>query len=95
MLEKLYAVFDMKAQVYGQVFQHRSRMEALRAFMNAANDPEQGLLHKYPEDFILFELGTYNKENGKIESHESPFSLGSALDAQNARKPLESVKAAQ
>lgn len=60
---KLFAVLDRKAGYFKSPFFMLSIGEATRAMMNAMADPNTDLA-KYPEDFALYEVGTWNDTSG-------------------------------
>lgn len=77
-MNKFYTIYDSKAGFYRPPFHARSKGEAIRMFQQAANDitTQIGL---YPEDFCLFEIGTFDDITGNL-AHEQHISLGKALD---------------
>jgi len=77
-MNKFYTIYDSKAGYYTRPFTARTKGEALRMFQQAANDV-QTQVGQYPEDFILFEIGTWDDITGNIE-HQAHISLGKALD---------------
>nr|UXQ88125.1 MAG: nonstructural protein [Microvirus sp.] len=65
MIHKIYSVYDSKAETYTPpFFQHREAM-ALRTFADCCND-DGHTFGKHPEDYTLFDLGTYDDDNGCI-----------------------------
>jgi hypothetical protein len=79
MLLKIFTVFDCKAEAYLQPFFMKSKGEAIRAFSDTSNDQNHNF-GKHPEDFTLFELGTYDESNASIEMLSTPQSLGKAIE---------------
>lgn len=75
---KVYAVYDSKTKVYAQPNFLINRGAAMRAWKDACNDP-QTQFFKHPEDFTMFELGTWDDETGQFEMDQVPFSLGTAI----------------
>lgn len=67
MKKKTYCVYDSKVGVYGTPFYFLTHGQALRGWVDIANDPNTEI-GKHPEDFTLFELGstTPQPENPKI-----------------------------
>jgi hypothetical protein len=59
---------------------HKNAGEAIRAFEMAVKDDQTGLLHKYPSDYTLVEIGTWCLESGRIEPYESPKILQNGSD---------------
>lgn len=76
---KVFTVFDSKVQAFNTPFFQRSTGEALRAWSDAVNNSDQGIM-KHPEDYTLFELGEYCDDNAKFEMYETPRSLGLAVE---------------
>jgi len=66
MQTELFAVYDNKAQAFATPFSMQNRAMAIRAFKYAVNDKstEPG---KYPEDYSLFILGTFDDADASIE----------------------------
>lgn len=80
----ILSVYDSKAAAFLQPFFAQSRGVAIRSFASAAELPLEGDgtpshdFAKYPDDFSLFELGTFDQESGKFDLHSAPESLGLA-----------------
>lgn len=70
MTKFMYTVYDQKSESYSMPFFHLARGDALRAFTSAANDKEKSNIGLYPEDYDLFELGTYDERTGEFEIYE-------------------------
>lgn len=60
----MVAVLDDKLGEFLPPMGMRTRGEALRAFSNMVNDPQNGNLAKHPIDFSLWEMGTFDCNNG-------------------------------
>lgn len=75
----IFSVYDSKAEAYLPPFFLPTKASALRAFGDAAVDPKHQFA-AHPEDYTLFELGTYDESTGVIVPHEVKIGLGSALD---------------
>lgn len=73
------AVFDSKVNSFAQPFFMRTRGEALRGWADVANDPQSNVC-KYPLDYSLMELGTYEDSSGRFENYTAPISLGTAAE---------------
>jgi len=67
MLKKIYSVYDRKVEAYGTPFVQQNEALAIRSFERAYLNPELDF-SLFPEDYSLFELGTYNEDTGQIES---------------------------
>lgn len=71
-----YSIFDLKASVFNTPFFFRSRGEAVRAFIDLANDNKSSI-SRHPEDYSLFEIGSWDDQSSTFES-VAPVSLGIA-----------------
>ena len=76
MIHKIYAIYDTKAELYNMPFFMNNEPTAIRTFANACNDPNHSF-GQNPEDYILFEMGTYDDELGTITSdHQKSITKG-------------------
>jgi uncharacterized protein len=65
MKTNLYAVYDSKAKIYGQIFQMLNDDIAKRTLSPAVNNEEHNY-GMFPEDFTLHCIGLYTDDNGII-----------------------------
>jgi len=79
MLSKVYAVYDSKTFTYGSPFLMKHIGDAVRAFTQIANDvtSQIGL---YPEDYTLFELGTFDDQTAFFSILPNPIHVGKAIE---------------
>lgn len=67
MQNKILTIYDCKAEAYGRPFVARSTGEGLRSFTDEVNSGrEDSQLSNHPEDFTLFEVGTFDDAKGEI-----------------------------
>jgi len=76
---KLYSVHDSKAGFYLPPQMYRNAGEATRAFENACKQTDTNF-NKYPKDFTLLEIGTFDQDTGVIDRLKSPLILCSATE---------------
>lgn len=76
---RVFSVYDSKAEAYGSPVFLKTKGEAIRGFTDIVNDGNS-MLSKYPGDYTLFELGSFDEETAKFDLHSSPVSLGVALE---------------
>lgn len=92
---KVFAVRDAKADAFGGLTVVSTKGLALRGFADAVAD-ERSEFSKYPDDYMLYELGTYDPNSGELTSHRVPELVVSARSIVDqlatARKPRESVE---
>lgn len=67
MKQNLYAVYDDKAQAYNAPFPLSADGLAIRAFREACAD-ERTDLHKYPCDYRLYRIGTFDPSTGALDT---------------------------
>ena len=87
MLKNTYSLLDTKAQTYTNPFYFAQNGEALRALDGIVNDG-QTQVSKYPEDFQLYKIGTFDDVSGEIKGHEPEF-IAKALDFKKGHKTEE------
>ena len=79
MNQKLYTIYDSKAETYANPFLQRTNGEAMRNFADVCNQDDTQY-HKHPEDFTLLEIGEWNAITGDIQLNETKNSLGRAQE---------------
>jgi len=65
MIHHIFSVYDSKAGAYTQPFYAVNARVAIRMFTELANDPKH-TFGTHPEDFTLFELGTFDDATAQI-----------------------------
>nr|QJB19035.1 MAG: nonstructural protein [Microvirus sp.] len=71
MIKKIFTVYDRKAQVYSLPFFAARTELAIRDYQYAQKDPASDL-SKYPDDFVLCELGTFDDHTAVICMDDQP-----------------------
>lgn len=79
MTNKLFVVYDSKAEAYMVPFFMMTTGQAVRAWSDTVNDPNS-MFAKHPGDFTLFEIGEYDDQNGYVTMLEHKKNLGTALE---------------
>lgn len=71
LIEPMFAICDIKSGHFGPPFCAKSVGDATRSFDSLVNGKDRGgsLVSQYPEDFILYKIGSYNLTKGLVESH--------------------------
>ena len=80
-LMKICSVYDAKVGAYAQPMFCQSAGQALRTFQDIANDKEHPI-GQHPEDYTLFELGTWDEVSGVITPHPARKALGQGHELQ-------------
>lgn len=70
MITKLFTIYDSKAQTYNRPFHQLNDEVAKRTAsdLRTTNDD----IASNPEDYSLFELGTYDDSTANMDLHDSP-----------------------
>lgn len=93
---KLFAVKDMKAQMFLEPRFQRSIADALRGWEVISNEGES-MISRFPNDFRLYCLADFDSSTGRISIFDDPQDLGSAADFKRRADgplPLEMAMAA-
>lgn len=75
----VFSIHDSAAECFKPPWCAPSKGIALRTFSDLANT-EGNDISRYPRDFTLFELGTFDDQKATMELHRTPKSLGLALE---------------
>lgn len=84
------SVFDAKAKIYSQPFFASNLEVALRSWKHMCNNPETDVC-RFPADFHLCELGTFDVLSGVFEMREFPENHGTGLRQQTV-VPMSGVE---
>lgn len=79
MLWKVYSIFDSKVGAYGRPFFDQSKGSVIRSVTEAVND-KTTTFGKYPSDFVLFELGTFDELSCSFDLYAGPVSIGCLVE---------------
>lgn len=82
MILYVIAMRDRVAQIYGQPVFVGNVASAIRSFGDQINDP-QSQVSKHPNDYDLFELGSFDDESGRFTNLDQPRQLALGRDLLN------------
>ena len=71
MKTNMYALFDSAAKTFLQPMYVLNDGIAIRAIMDIVNSEEKNNVNQHPEQFTLFHIGSWDDNNGKVESIDS------------------------
>jgi hypothetical protein len=69
---RVYSVFDRKLREYGQLITARNDLYIMRSLEDFLASSKQEMMAKYPADFDLFELASFDPESGVVEATMPP-----------------------
>lgn len=75
MNHQVMCVYDSKARVYYKPYYVSTVEVGQRAFAGAVSDVGTEV-SKFPADFVLFHLGTFDDDTGRFEQLPEPVNLG-------------------
>lgn len=81
---KLYSIRDSKTEAFNAPFKALTHPEAIRMFQQIMENPET-LIAKFPADYALFYVGTFDEQSGRLMSVEQALHLVSALELKQAQ----------
>lgn len=102
MILKVFSVYDGKIKVFLRPFVDQHTGSALRSFEEACKEPSSPFA-KFPQDFVLYEVGTFDDESGKLVEYSPKIQIATPIEfikkpmsaSPLTRKPSVSGKEAQ
>jgi len=79
MMLSVFAIYDSGISTWMPPIFVRNKGEILRWFMEVSNDP-QSKISKYPADYTLFEIGSWDDDKCKFDLLKTPVSIGIAIE---------------
>lgn len=76
---EVFCIFDSAAQAYLPPFNLPTTEMAVRTFGDTVNDPTHPF-SKHPQDYALFEIGTFDDSKGIITPRSTKVPLGTGTD---------------
>ena len=66
MTTEMYTIFDSEAQIYQLPFYEINDGTAIRKLQQFATKSPEDVMVRYPEQFTLFHIGTYDDSTGSL-----------------------------
>lgn len=76
---RIYSIRDAKAEIFNAPFYKHTHGEAERDFTMLVND-EKSTVCKFPEDYDLYHLGSFDEKSGKAEWLDTPQHISKAIN---------------
>lgn len=67
MVSKMFAIYDLKAKNFWPPYCSVTPGVGIREFATMVKSPQTGL-SKFPEDYVLYQIGTYDDAQGVVTS---------------------------
>lgn len=77
MIHFIIAVRDRQLDAFMRPFTAQTTGQAIRSFKDEVNRKDSEL-HAHPEDYELYQLGTFNEQTGQVTALEKPLQLALA-----------------
>jgi len=71
MILKMFSIYDRKAEVHQPPLYCHNIGHAMRVFQDVFRTPDS-VLSRYPEDFQVFEVGTFDDQSALIVGLDKP-----------------------
>lgn len=71
MISVMFSIYDQKAKMFNRPYFQMNRDIAIRNATALVRDPNMDM-SKFPQDFILYELGSFDDNSGKFDLHVVP-----------------------
>lgn len=75
----LCIIHDNQANAYNTPFASKNGNTAIRSFHDSIQQPGS-VLHNHPEDFVLYQTGTFDELTGDIEITEPRIKLANGVE---------------
>jgi len=75
MLHRVFSIYDHACEAYMRPFLAPTKGVAIRSFSELAQDTNHEV-GKYPEQYTLFELGSWEDTNALYDLHDTPLPIG-------------------
>lgn len=85
MILQIMVAFDKKAASYLTPFFVTRGELGIRSFSSAVNGAPGSAIADHPEDFALYQLGTYNDDSGKLNPFAEPVHVVEAVKLKKDR----------
>lgn len=67
-IKLVYSICDKQSAAFSPPFVAGTHGEAMRSFQELVRD-KQSLVGKYPEDYVLYCIGSFNMSKGMVTGH--------------------------
>lgn len=88
---QIYSIYDNKAGTWLKPFYSTNQAVAQRTFADAVND-NTSAFYAHPTDYVLYHLGEYDDQKGKITVNETNENMGMANDYLKQDTDLRAVQ---
>ena len=87
MILQIFSIYDTKAESFNPPVYLTSPGLAIRSFSDSVQNPESQFA-QHPEDYTLFQIGSWDDQTSKFELLSTPKSLHVAIEFVSPTHPL-------
>lgn len=87
-ITKIFSVLDKKSNLWSRPMFVQSTGAMMRSFKDMANNKQEPI-GQHPEDYYLYQIGTWNEFKGEIFKLKQNNIIGSALDYVDQPTPMQ------
>ncbi len=80
MIRRVFTVYDNKAEMFMTPFFEITKGQAIRAFQDVTHNKDHAF-NRHPDDYALFDLGTYDDNSGQFTNNKVPLLLLRTVNA--------------
>lgn len=95
-IEYLYSVYDVVCEEFNPPFVCKNLQTAIRNMRDSLKDAKQLIIAMHPEDYILFEIATFDKTTGIIlpasEDHRKSYHLSKLFTSVSEEKKADEIQ---
>lgn len=84
----IYALFDVKKGIFGQLFEAMSDDHARRMFITLLTTNQRSDITDFPQDFSLYHFGYFDNSLGEFMMNSQPIQLMTGLYAKHLANDL-------
>lgn len=84
MILKMYCIYDRKTEIHHPPNMAHNTGHALRVFTEIFATPNQ-VFGKYPEDFQIFEVGSFDDQSGMLTALKTPHLICSGTELMTSK----------
>lgn len=76
---KVYTIYDSKGEFFDRPFIQRNAADAVRGFEMVVNGDNDSMIKRFPGDYTLFEIASWDERKGELKMHDAKINLGTGL----------------
>lgn len=79
MILSVFSIYDIGVSTWLRPMFARNKGEMVRQFSEGVNDSKSSI-SRYADDYVLYEIGTWNDDTCEFNLHKAPIKIGVARE---------------